>query len=129
MRLTLLSVSVLVLAMTVRPAVAVAGEAPLQVEEQEMTRYWVPKQGEFRPRLSSDPGRQQFATEVVVAYTVTKRGRTRDVEVLRATPAGAYSGWAADAIRASRFNPAEGNTQRRSVRTTSTATFALPTGK
>ncbi len=79
--------------------------------------------------MSADPGKRQFATEVVVAYTVTKRGRTRDVEVLRATPAGAYSGWAADAIRAARFNPAEGNTQRRSIRTTSTATFGRPAGK
>ncbi|GEM_PF-4294150 len=49
MRLTLLSVSVLVLAMTVRPAVAVAGETPLPVEEHEADRYWVARQGAFYP--------------------------------------------------------------------------------
>ncbi|MEG1681053.1 MAG: TonB family protein, partial [Stenotrophomonas sp.] len=56
------------------------------------------------------------AEEVTVAYTVTKRGRTKDVEVIEAKPAGASSQWALNAVKAMRFDPTESNLARQPVR-------------
>ena len=106
----------LVVAVTVSPSVIAGNAEPLQLAPSEALKLWTPSGGEFHPRMPANHGKVAFAEEVTVAYTVTKRGRTKDVEVIEAKPAGASSEWALNAVKAMRFDPTESNSARQPVR-------------
>ncbi len=97
------------------PAFA-ADDAPLDLGPAEALKYWKPKEGAFSPETRADPARVAFAEDVTVGYTVTKRGRTKDVYVIEAKPAGASVEWALNAVKAMRFEPTESNPSRQPVR-------------
>ncbi|KRG67632.1 hypothetical protein ABB27_08605 [Stenotrophomonas terrae] len=112
----MMSSMLLVVAVTVSPSVIAGNAEPLQLAPSEALKLWTPSAGEFHPRIPANPGKAGFAEEVTVAYTVTKRGRTKDVEVIEAKPAGASSEWALNAVKAMRFDPTESNSARQPVR-------------
>lgn len=112
----LIRTATLLLALALSPLASAARPEPLQVPQAEVLTYWRPVEGSFYPRTNVDPKRVQFASQVTVAYSINKRGRPHDLKVVSATPAGAYSDWALNAVRAMRFKPAEGNAERRAIR-------------
>ncbi|AWH53879.1 hypothetical protein C1924_12190 [Stenotrophomonas sp. ESTM1D_MKCIP4_1] len=95
---------------------AAAPSAPLQLSQAELLKYWMPAEGTFRPPLAADSRKVKFAEKVTLEFTVDKRGRTRDISVIGAKPAGAYAGWATEVVKAMRYTPTEGNTARTPVR-------------
>lgn len=116
MRSKIMGFMLLVVAATAS-SLATAGDAePLRLAPAEALEFWTPSGGEFHPRMPANPDNLVFAEEVTVAYTVTKRGRTKDVEVIEAKPAGASSQWALNAVKAMRFDPTESNLARQPVR-------------
>jgi len=112
----MMGLMLLVAALTVSPSVIAGNAEPLQLAPAEALKFWTPSGGEFHPRMPAKPAKVAFAEEVTVAYTVTKRGRTKDVEVIEVKPAGASSEWALNAVRAMRFDPTESNSTRQPVR-------------
>lgn len=106
----------LLLACTAPGVVAAAPSAPLQLSQAERLKYWTPVQGTFRPAVAADSRKVKFAEKVTLEFTIDKRGRTRDISVLDAEPAGAYAGWATDVVKAMRYTPTESNTARTPVR-------------
>lgn len=116
MRSKIMGFMLLAVAATSSPLVIAGNAEPLQLPPAEALKLWTPSEGEFNPRMPANPGNLAFAEEVTVAYTVTKRGRTKDVEVIEAKPAGASSQWAVNAVKAMRFEPTESNSARQPVR-------------
>lgn len=116
MRSKMMGLMLLLVAFTVSPLVTAGNSEPLELAPAEALKLWTPSGGEFHPRMPANPDNLAFAEEVTVAYTVTKRGRTKDVEVIEAKPAGASSQWALNAVKAMRFDPTESNTARQPVR-------------
>ncbi len=129
MHTTLLRTTLLVLALGLGPAAMAADAAPLELTPAEGLTYWTPAPGAFTPRMNVDPKRVAYAEEVVVAYTITRRGRTTDVQVIDAKPVDAYAGWAVDAIKAMRFEPTQNNAARTSIRSQLTSRWTEPAAK
>lgn len=116
MRSKMMGLVLLVVATTASPLVTAGNSEPLELAPAEALKLWTPSGGEFHPRVPRDLGKVAFAEEVTVAYTITKRGRTKDVEVIEAKPAGASSQWALNAVKAMRFDPTESNSARQPIR-------------
>ncbi|MEG2803689.1 hypothetical protein [Stenotrophomonas sp.] len=116
-------------ALALSPAAFAADVAPLAVTPAEGLTYWRPAPGAFSPSTRADPKRVAFAEEVTLAYTITKRGRTADVQVIDAKPAGAHTGWAVSAIQAMRFEPTERNAARTPIRSQITSRWDGPARK
>ena len=117
----LLRVAATTLALALSQVAVAASPEPLQLPQAETLTYWKPVEGTFRPQLNVDPGRVPFAEEVTVAYSVNKRGRTYDVNVVEAKPSTAFSGWALNAVKAMRFTATDSNTERTPIRSEMTA--------
>lgn len=116
MRSTMMALVLLVVAATASPLVTAGNSEPLELSPAEALKLWTPVEGEFHPRVPASPRKVAFADEVTVAYTVTARGRTKDVQVIEAKPAGTSSRWALNAVRAMRFDPTESNSARQPIR-------------
>lgn len=101
-------------------AVAAAKEGVAVIPPTELTRYWTPSEKPFSPTFNSDMRGVRMSSEVEVEYTINKRGRVRDVKVLAFAPEGSNPNWAAQAIKAHAYLPAEGNTARTPIRTQTT---------
>jgi TonB family protein len=129
MHMTLLRTTVLVLGLGLGSSALAADVAPLELTPAEGLTYWTPAPGTFTPRMTTDPKRVAYAEEVILAYTITKRGRTTDVQVIEAKPAGAYAGWAVDAIKAMRFEPTQNNAARTPIRSQLTSRWTAPASK
>ncbi len=127
MHVTLLRTTVLALALGLSPAALAADPAPLELTPAEGLSYWTPAPGSFTPPMTVDPKRVAYAEEVTLAYTITPRGRTADVQIIDAKPAGAHADWAVDAIKAMRFEPTQSNAQRTPIRSQVTSRWAGPT--
>jgi TonB family protein len=117
MRWKILCSMVLALATAVSPVAFAADNQPLELSPAEAVKYWTPKEGAFHPQVAEDPRKVAFAQEVTIEYTVTKRGRTKDVQILEVKPAEASGKWALSAVSAMRFEPTESNQARQPIRT------------
>jgi len=129
MHLSLLRTTVVALVLSLSPAALAAEGAPLELTPAEGLTYWTPAPGTFTPRTMADPERVAFANEVTLAYTITARGRTTNVQVIDATPAGAHTGWAVSAIKAMRFEPTARNAARTPIRSQITSRWDGPAPK
>ena len=116
MRSKMMGFMLRVVAAASSPLAFAGNSEPVELAPAEALKLWTPNGATFYPRMPENRGRVAFAEEVTVAYTVTKRGRTRDVRVVEAKPAGASAEWALNAVRAMRFDPTEINPERQSVR-------------
>lgn len=124
MHMPLLRSAALALALALSPAAFSADVGPLELTPAQGLTYWTPVPGQFTPKAGADPKRVAFAEEVTLAYTITARGRTTDVEVIDAKPAGAHAGWAVNAIKAMRFEPTATNTARTPIRSQITSRWS-----
>jgi hypothetical protein len=116
MRSKMIGFMLLVATAVISSPASAGNNEPLDLSPAEALKLWVPSEGDFFPRMRADPGKVVFAEDVTVAYTVTKRGRTKDVELIDVKPAGANAAWALSAVRAMRFEPTEANQARQPVR-------------
>ncbi|MNN25512.1 Gram-negative bacterial tonB protein [compost metagenome] len=116
MRSKMLCSMILALSTVVSPIVFAADNQPLELGPAEALNYWKPSAAPFQPRMPASFGKVTFAEEVTVGYTVTKHGRTKDVQIIEAKPVGASTEWALNAVRAMRFEPTERNQARQPIR-------------
>ncbi len=116
MRSKTLCSMILALSTVVSPIVFAADNQPLELGPTEALNYWKPSATPFHPRMPTRSGKVDFAQEVTVGYTVTKRGRTKDVQIIDSKPVGASTEWALNAVRAMRFEPTESNQARQPIR-------------
>lgn len=106
-------------------SLASAAEQPLVVESTELRNYWTP---DPRPFSAAAIPRGVMSTEVEVAYTINKKGKVGDVEVLSAKPDNTSATWAVRAIKASRYVATAANADHTPVRTTATITLSAKPG-
>lgn len=93
----------------------------LEVTKDERLQYWQP----VSPTITRFKGvvtpeeyerRRRPKGHVVMAYVITSEGKVEDVRVLESHPAGVWDADAIDAIASYRYEPAEGNPDRRPVK-------------
>lgn len=125
MRRFLLCSVLLLSSMSTTAMAAAAADVPL-VPNSELIRYWTPSSKPFSPTFRPTTNLKKMAEVVELAYTIDKRGRARDVQVLSFSPADTKPQWAVDAIKALRYTPAEGNPDAMPIRTETTVSFQGP---
>lgn len=93
----------------------------IEVTKEERLRYWQP----VSPTITRFKGvvtpeeyerRRRPKGYVVMKYVITSEGKVEDVRVLESRPPGVWDADAVDALASYRYEPAEGDAERRPVK-------------
>jgi TonB family protein len=100
----------------------VLNSAPINVANDELADYWVPRETKvsiFTPSNGTSCGVVDFR------FLIDSNGDVHEVEVIDALPKGTFNRAAIDMAEAYKFVPSESNSQRIPVRVTRYVTFDM----
>ncbi len=102
---------------------AAAEDEPLVLDG--FTEYWEWSRNE-PPTYPRKAVRNQTSGYVKVRFTITSKGKARDIEIVESVPEGIFDRSTVTAVKRMRFRPTASNSDRQPVRVPFTLKFDFP---